>query len=153
MPFSIQSTISMISTNPYGSIRTLNRAFGKHIMSSINRNPIILAILIITMGVGWLLTVKNVIPGINWVWTLALAVVGLLTFVMNGGLNKYSIVVGSFFLVASVISVFRQSGTLETNVEVPILFILFGILLLIAQHPAIPFPAWFVAPNQDEKKP
>jgi hypothetical protein len=120
-------------------------------MSSINRNPIILAILIITMGVGWLLTVMNVIPGINWIWTLALAVVGLLTFIINGGLNKYSVVVGSFFLIASIISVFRQSGHIAMNVEVPILFILFGVLLLVAQHPAIPFPAWFVAPNQAEK--
>jgi hypothetical protein len=63
---------------------------------------------------------------------------------MNGGFNKYSIVVGSFFLVASGVSVVRQLGYLDLNVEVPVLFILFGVLLLIAQHPAIPFPAWFV---------
>jgi hypothetical protein len=43
-----------------------------------NRNPIILAILIITLGVGWLLTVKDHSTGINWIWTLGLAVVGLL---------------------------------------------------------------------------
>ncbi|HMO37343.1 MAG TPA: hypothetical protein PKA06_14995, partial [Gemmatales bacterium] len=63
---------------------------------------------------------------------------------------KYTLVVGTFFLLASLISVLRQSGYMELNVEVPVLFIIFGILLLLSQHPGVPFPAWY-SPPADKK--
>ncbi len=44
------------------------------------RGPLILAILIITVGVGWLLTARGYAPGINWIWTLGLGVIGVLTY-------------------------------------------------------------------------
>lgn len=107
--------------------------------------PTILAILIITVGVGWLLSAQGIGPGINWVWTLGLGIVGVLTFVISGGLDKVSVIVGPFFLAGSLLSILRQTGELSVNLEVPILVILLGTLLLLAQLPRIPPPAWLAA--------
>lgn len=110
------------------------------------KGPTILAILIITVGVGWLLTVRGYMPGVNWVWTLGLAVVGVLTFVVSGGVDKASLVVGPFFLVSSLLSVLRQTGRLQVDTEVPILTIVVGGLLLIAQARFVPLPRWLLPP-------
>lgn len=57
---------------------------------------LILPILLITLGIGWLLTTLGVGPGIDWVWTLALAVIGVLTIAL-GGLDKVTVVLGPLF--------------------------------------------------------
>jgi hypothetical protein len=108
-----------------------------------HRAPLVIPILIIVVGVGWLLTARGFGPGINWVWTLGLGVIGILTFVLSG-VDKVSVVVGPFFLLSSLLSVLRQTGNLDLDIEVPVLVITIGILLLIAQLPAIPKPGWFV---------
>jgi hypothetical protein len=107
------------------------------------RAHLVIPILIIVVGVGWLLTARGFGPGINWVWTLALGVIGILTLVLSG-IDKVSVVVGPFFLLASLLSVLRQTGNLSLDLEVPVLFISIGVLLLLAQLPAIPKPGWFV---------
>ncbi len=117
-----------------------------------NKGPLMLGIMIITVGVGWLLTAKGVVPGIDWVWTLGLAVVGVLTFVLSGGLDKLSVLVGPFFLVASVLSVLRQSGRMKIDTEVPLLVILLGVLVIVAQLPMIPVPRWIEPVVEDERK-
>jgi hypothetical protein len=104
---------------------------------------LIIPVLIIVVGVGWLLTAQGIGPGINWVWTLGLGVIGILTFVVSG-FDKVSVVLGPFFLLASMVSVLRQTGQLALDIEVPVLVISIGVLLLVAQLPAIPKPAWFV---------
>jgi hypothetical protein len=108
-----------------------------------DKKSLILPILLITVGAGWLLSTLGVAPRIDWVWTLGLAIVGLLTFVL-GGFDKLTVVVGPFFMVASLLSVLRQTGRIPLDVEVPILVILAGILLLIARTPAIPIPKWII---------
>jgi len=107
-----------------------------------NKAPLIVPILIILVGVGWLLTAQGFGPGVNWVWTIGLGAVGILTFVVSG-FDKASVVVGPFFLLASILSVLRQTDHLSLDVEVPVLVISIGILLLVAQHPAIPKPGWY----------
>jgi hypothetical protein len=104
--------------------------------------------LIIVVGVGWLLTAQGFGPGINWVWTLGLGVVGILTFVLSNGFDKVSVVIGPFFLMASLLSALRQTGQLNLDTEVPLLVISIGVLLLVAHLPVIPKPAWFVEPPQ-----
>ena len=104
--------------------------------------PLLLALLVITVGVGWLLTALDYVPTVNWVWTLGLAIVGLLAYVISGGVDKVSVILGPFFLAASVMSVMRQTGRLATNVEAPILVILAGVLLAVAWLPAVPLPGW-----------
>ena len=113
-------------------------------MSSTNKAPLVIPILIIVVGTGWLLTAQGFGPGINWVWTLGLGVIGILTFIV-GGFDKVSVAVGPFFLLASLLSVLRQTDHLSLDVEVPLLVIGVGVLLLIAQLPAIPKPDWYVA--------
>jgi hypothetical protein len=99
--------------------------------------------MIIIVGVGWLLSAAGYAPGINWIWASALAAVGVATFVLSGGLDKFSIVLGPFFLVASLMSVARQAGWLSAALETPKLVILLGVLLLLARWKAIPLPSWF----------
>ena len=109
----------------------------------LNRKSLIVPWLLIAVGTGWLLTALKVGPGIDWVWTLGLAVVGFLAFAI-GGFDKVSVVVGPFFIAASSLSILRQTDQLRLDVEVPILVILSGILLLIARRPTIPVPDWLV---------
>ena len=113
-----------------------------------DKKTLILPILLITVGAGWLLTTLGVMPGINWVWSLGLAIVGLLTFAV-GGFDKVTVVIGPFFILASCLSVLRQTGRLRVNIEVPVLVVIAGILLLVARTPAIPIPKWII---QDPKK-
>jgi len=109
--------------------------------------PLVLSILIITVGVGWLLTAKGYGPGINWIWTLGLGVAGVLTFVVSGGVDKLSVVVGPCFLVGSVLSILRQTGNLDADIEIPIFVILIGVLIMIAQMSNIPLPRWYEPPK------
>jgi hypothetical protein len=121
-------------------------------MASNSRAPLVIPILIIVVGVGWLLTAKGFGPGINWIWTLALATIGILTFVLSKGFDKSSVVIGPFFLLATLLSVLRQTDQLSLEIEVPVLVISIGALLLVAQLPAIPKPGWFVAlPASDQE--
>ena len=112
-------------------------------MSSQPKSGLVLPFLIITVGVGWLLTTLGIAPQINWIWTLGLAVVGFTTFAVSG-IDKASLVVGSLFLLASLFSVLRQTGRLQMDTEVPILVIATGVLLLIVRSPLIPVPSWLI---------
>ncbi len=111
-----------------------------------------LPILLITLGAGWLLTTMGIAPGIDWVWTLSLAVVGVLTIAI-GGFDKVTVVLGPFFIVASCLSLLRQTDRLVVNTEVPILVIVAGVLLLVARLPAIPLPRWILPDTNPGKKP
>jgi hypothetical protein len=111
-----------------------------------NKLGIILPILLITLGAGWLLTTLGIAPGIDWVWTLGLAVVGLMTMAL-GGLDKLTVVVGPFFIIASCLSVLRQTDRIVVDTEVPILVIVAGLLLLIARMKTIPLPKWVTEVN------
>ena len=62
---------------------------------------------------------------------------GILTFVFNG-FNKSTLVVGSFLIVAAVLSVLRTNDVLEIKNEVPIVFIVLGALMLVARSATIP---------------
>src|SRR5262249_55567418 len=75
---------------------------------------------------------------------LGLGVVGILTFVLSKGLDKVSVVLGPFFLLASLLSILRQTGNVSLDIEVPVLVISVGVLLLAAQLPAIPKPDWYL---------
>lgn len=109
---------------------------------SIDKKSLAIAVLIITVGVGWLLTTLGVGTSIYWVWTMGLAVTGVLIFLISG-IDKVSVVVGPFFILASLLSILRQQERLRVDVELPILVILTGALLLIAGLKRIPAPKWF----------
>jgi hypothetical protein len=108
-----------------------------------NRKTLVIPLLIIAIGTGWLLTTLNIVPGLNWIWILGLAITGLTSFAVSG-IDKASILIGPFFLIASTLSVLRQIGYVTFNIEIPILVIVIGCLLLIARSPSIPLPKWMV---------
>ncbi len=117
-----------------------------------SRIHVIIPILIIVVGVGWLLTTQGIVPGVDWVWTLGLGVIGIVIFIASG-FDKFSVVLGPFFLLGSVFSVLRQTGQLRLEIEVPVLVISIGVLMLIAQLPAIPAPRWFLpVPPPSERR-
>jgi len=111
----------------------------------------IVPILVIVLGVTWLLNVLNIMPGVDWVWTIGLAAVGVLILVV-GRITRLSIVLGPFFMVASVCSLLRQTGRLELDKEVPILTIVLGCLMLVAQMMSFPPEGDNTGP-QDAPKP
>ena len=108
---------------------------------------LVIPILLITLGVGWLLTTMGIVPQVDWVWTLGVGLVGVLTFAL-GGFDKLTFVVGSFFLLASVLSILRQTGRLHVDVEIPVLVIAAGVLMLVAQLRFIPLPSWLEESRQ-----
>jgi uncharacterized membrane protein len=109
---------------------------------------LLIPMLLITLGTGWLLTTSGYAPQIDWIWTLGIAVAGVMTFII-GGFDKVTFVVGAFLLMTSLISVLRQTGRIDFNVEVPILMITAGVLQLIAHSRLIPTPEW-LAPQRKQ---
>lgn len=117
-----------------------------------DKRTLLMPLLLIVVGVGWLLTTLGIAPAINWIWTLGLAAAGLVPFALHG-IDKLTVSVGPFFIVASLLSVLRQSNRLSIDHELPILVILAGILLLIVRSPAIPVPKWAIAPDSKSPRP
>ena len=111
-----------------------------------NRTSLIVPVLLIAVGTGWLMATIGVAPHILWVWTLSLGAVGVLTFLV-WGVDKVTIVIGPLFLLASILSVLRQTERLTLNVEFPILIIATGVLLLLSHWAAVPVPAWLQLPQ------
>jgi hypothetical protein len=107
----------------------------------------VVPILVILLGGTWLLNVLKIIPGVDWIWTVGLSAVGILTLAV-GGINKLTVVIGPFFMVASVCSLLRQTSRLEIDREVPILTIVLGCLLLLVQCLKLPLPD-ILKPEED----
>jgi hypothetical protein len=103
-------------------------------------------VFVICIGIAWLLNTLQIIPGVDWIWTVGVFLAGLATLLL-GGLNRTTIVFGPFLMVASVFSVMRQTGRLHVDREVPSLVIVLGILMLISQLSRLPPAGLF----QDEK--
>lgn len=112
---------------------------------------LVIPILLITLGVGWLLTTLGVVPQVDWVWTLGVAIIGVLSFAL-GGIDKVTIVVGPFFLFASFLSVLRQTGRLRIDLEIPLLIIAAGVLMIVARLPAVPVPTWLSETNAGPRR-
>lgn len=116
-----------------------------------SRQPLILAISLVVLGIGWLLNNLQVTPDVNWIWTIGLGIAGM-TFVITGGINKVTIILGPFLVTASVLSYLRQSGKLDAAYEMPCLTALLGILLLVAHARVVPPPPWFGPADARSKK-
>lgn len=106
-----------------------------------DRSTLILGVLLVAVGGGWLLSSLGFIPTVDWAWTLGLAVVGVLAVALSG-FDKVSFVVSGFFGLASFFSILRQTRLLSMDVEVPLLVLSAGLLLLMARSRAIPMPRW-----------
>jgi len=69
-------------------------------------------ILIIAIGIGWLLTTHNLLPGVDWIWILSLGVLGGSTLAV-WGIDKVAIVVGPFLIVCTFLSLLGQTGRMS----------------------------------------
>ena len=113
---------------------------------------LIVPLLIIALGVTWLLNVLEIMPGVDWIWTVGLAAVGVITLLL-GGVNKLTVVVGPFLMIASVCSLLRQIGSLPIDREVPILTIILGVLMLLVQFLDLPMPQALTPSNEENRRP
>jgi hypothetical protein len=116
-------------------------------MDSRHKMGVAVAAAAMTVGVGWLLDNAGVAPAIEWLWTLGLAVSGVLLVTLLG-LDKVTAVAGPFLVVCSAFSVLRQTGRIEFHDEIPILVIIFGALLLVAVLSPLKSPDWLL--REDE---
>ena len=105
-------------------------------------------ILIIALGIGWLLTTWNIVPGVNWIWVVGLGVTGVLILV--GSIDKVTVVIGTFLIAATIFSLMRQTGRMNVDTEVPSLVIVFGTLMLLAKILPIPLPKWIIEPPKSK---
>lgn len=108
------------------------------------------AVAIMALGVAWLLNNVGVLPAVEWIWTLGLAVTGIM-IVAIAGLDKATAVVGSFLVIKAFFSIFRQTGKISINYEIPILVIIFGLLLLVAVLSPLKKPAWLLGEEETRK--
>ena len=110
---------------------------------------LVVPVLVIVLGATWLLNILKVLPGVDWIWTVGLAAVGVLTLLV-GGINKLTVVVGPFLVVGSICSLLRQLDMLAVDREIPILTIVLGVLMLIAQ--VCRLPASEILKSEDTKQ-
>jgi hypothetical protein len=118
---------------------------------SATKSMIIIAVLVIALGVAWLLNTLDVIPGVDWLWTGGLGVAGLLVMAVNG-INRSTFVIGPFLMISSVFSILRQTGRLRPNIEMPVLFIIFGVLLLPSVLLPLATPDFLREEDRNEKE-
>jgi hypothetical protein len=109
------------------------------------RSLIVVAALVTALSAGWLLSGLGVMPEVDWVWTLGLAVAGVLALAL-GGIDRFTMTVGPFLLIAAAGSLLRQSGLLPLKVEFPAVMMTFGLLLLVNLLLPIPTPGWMKPP-------
>ncbi len=116
-------------------------------MDSKKKTGVAMAVTILTVGAAWLLNNVGVLPAVEWVWTLGLAVTGVLVIGFLG-LDKATTVIGPFLIIGSIFSILRQTGRISVNYEIPILVILFGVLLLIAVLSPLKNPEWLTGESE-----
>jgi hypothetical protein len=112
---------------------------------------VLVSVLVIALGTAWLLNTLNFIPGVDWLWTGGLGIAGILVLAING-INRFTFVIGPFLLITSVFSILRQTGRLRPNIEVPVLFIVFGVLLLLAMLLPLATPEFLGEEQRADKK-
>src|SRR5262249_14650748 len=84
---------------------------GEVAMFNLDKYPWIVPVLLVFVGVGWLLNTLDIVPGVNWAYTLGVGAVGLVLLLQ--GLNRFSFVVGTFLIVGAFCSYLRQTGYLK----------------------------------------
>ena len=110
---------------------------------------LVVPLLVITLGIAWILNVRDILPGVNWIWTIGLAISGIICLIIDK-INKFNFVLGLFLIIASVFSILRQTDRIPEDIEVPSLFITLGILMLVAQLVKLPSPSWVIDKPKDD---
>lgn len=117
------------------------------------RKILIVPILIIGIGIGWLLNAMEIFPVMDWLWSILLGLTGVL-IIAFGGKNSMTLLLGPSFLVGCLFSVLRQLSVLDVKYEVPTLMIAFGVIWLIVTLLKLPPPEWVLrAREENQRKP
>jgi succinate-acetate transporter protein len=98
---------------------------------------IIAPLFLIMIGVGWVLSVEHVLPMVNWIFVLMLGTAGL-SILLVKRLTRSSIIAGPFLMLWALLTFLKQVGTIDAELEMPVLVILFGVLLLISRMAPLP---------------
>jgi hypothetical protein len=114
-----------------------------------SKKTFIAPVLIIAVGIAWLLNVTEFLDTVDWSWPVLLAA-GAILAVVCGGIDKLTFVLAPFLLISSLFAVLRQVGRLTVNFEIPCLFIILGILWLIAELLNLPTPEWLKKEKEKE---
>lgn len=109
-------------------------------MGNSSKAPVVVSILIMVAGLGWLLNSLHWLPDVDWAWTLGIAALGAV--VLGTGIDKVSVVAGPFLIVGAGCAFLRQTHGLPVEHEVPILVIVFGALLLLSCLLPVPLPRY-----------
>ncbi len=111
---------------------------------------VVFPVLLITLGVGWLLTALNADPRIYWVPVLGMPVLGLLLLIFQG-FDKVTVVIAPFFFACTGFAFARQTGHISVETMLPCLLISLGSLMLAAHWFPVPYPAWLQEPKPAER--
>lgn len=115
-------------------------------MSKPTSRFILFPCLLMALGTGWLLTVLNVLPGVNWPWIILLAGAGLLPLFM-WGVDAATFPLSGFLLACTFASLLRQTGQLHADIETPILVIGAGFLMFVGHFLPLSRPIWLIGPE------
>lgn len=106
---------------------------------SAKRKGVVFPGVVIALGIGWLLTTRGIVPGVDWAWVACLGVAGILILVVRR-INRITVIVGPFLLLASILSFLRQSGRMDIETELPVLIIALGTLMMGSNFSDLPDP-------------
>jgi len=95
--------------------------------------------LVTAIGIGWLLTARGIVPGVDWAWIACLGVTGVLILAVRG-IDRVTVIVGPFLLLSTLLSFLRQSGRMSIETELPVLVIAIGLLMLGSNLSDLPDP-------------
>lgn len=103
------------------------------------RMAYIVPAVVVILGVSWLLDSLEVAPEVDWVRTVGLATAGVLILIL-GSLNRLTVVAGPLLITKSACMLLTQMGFLAKHSEMPVLVIVLGCLLFLAQVFRLPMP-------------
>ena len=113
------------------------------------RQRFVIPVLVLLVGVGWLMNQADILPGVDWLWSGFLAVLGLGMLTL-GRRTRGNVVGGVFLLLSAVASVLRQRGILSVEWEIPILVAGLGVLMILGQ--LLPLPGGFPTEDKNSRK-
>lgn len=116
-----------------------------------SKGMLVISILTTAVGAGLLLNAMGLLPPIDWLWTIGLFVAGVLMMGL-GGIDKLTAVIGPFLIFASICSILRQTDVLPVKYEIPLLVIVLGCLLFLAEVLNLPAPRCLQDPPDDQPK-
>ena len=99
----------------------------------LSRDPrFLFRLVLLIVGISWLLVVLNMVPDLQWIWTVGLFLAGTLVMVFLG-LDKLTFTIGMFLIVGGVFSILRFQDMISLEIELPVLVICFGSLMALSE--------------------